>query len=414
MLDWLNNDGQPSATEQSQIPDAPETPAPLFAYRALKGIIFGSPDYDDEHENKENIAPAQQPNEKARSVVGPKLRKTLPGDSSPLQSKSSRPLNHRVRDAAPTSPSPRKRPPVSPTKSILRTPGIPTPRRQKVNVTFKDVRASLSPVALAMKPPAALAARLEIPTLTTTTTAAAAVAKPSLTWTSATSETVELQALAAPVYDMSSVDAYLKSTEREMKKLVRYSQKMRDYARKSDQENVRLRREQEGLRREVEKLKRAKEARVVKGDAGLAKDTDCRRLSKTEVLAVELRAGPARVRRDVATTKTGEEEGGEDVDAQSTLTADLWGVVGIQSQESRNKHSNTVGKAVARVERQPDKAVVVECPLILERNEEHQQVTSQKKASRTAQLAPDRLAAAKERLRVKSEERRRALSSSTR
>ena len=101
MPDWTRDD-------QSQIPDAPETPAPLFAYRALKGILFGSPEYDEEEENnKENVAPvAPIPvsfNAKSNLEIAAQE------GTSNQQSFDTRPLSSRIRDLAPPATSPRKR-----------------------------------------------------------------------------------------------------------------------------------------------------------------------------------------------------------------------------------------------------------------------------------------------------------------
>src|ERR1700722_7429286 len=254
MLDWLNKNQAALNAEASQILDAPETPAPVLAYRALKGILFGSPDYDEEDEDKENITPAT-PIEKPKKAVQ-KVDRRGRVDSSSLQLNLAQLPNARRREEYQVSPSPRKRRQVSPTKSILRTPGIPTPRRQNINVTFKDVRLSASPTAVNAK---LLPARKE-PTAATQSPQATKV--DVHTTGSAPPGTVnaaeEAEILPAPVYDMSAVDAYLTSTEREMKKLVRYAQKMKEYARVSQQENAALKVEINQLKRELEELRKAK------------------------------------------------------------------------------------------------------------------------------------------------------------
>src|SRR2546429_6614187 len=114
MLDWLNNNQAVSAAEDSQVPDAPETPAPIFAYRALKGILFGSPDYDREDEdedNKENVAPAS-PTQKLKAAVRNESRRgnvEFSASSSPLRSKSATSPNTHARERHhPRSPVPRK------------------------------------------------------------------------------------------------------------------------------------------------------------------------------------------------------------------------------------------------------------------------------------------------------------------
>jgi hypothetical protein len=219
--------------------DAPETPAPLFAFRALKGAIFGSPNDEDER-NKEN---ATQP-------------------------KSAHALRPKTSEARAVFPSPSKRrktnPCTSPAKSILRTPDIPTPRKPNTNVTFKDVTPSLSPVLRRQESVSTKhnpVQRTEIIHGTNVSTAAQAksksakVAAPSVEEPASkdqTSQDTKVVENASLTFD---IDAYRASTENEMKKLVRYGQKMRDYARKQDLENTKLRVALERLQRENEKLR---------------------------------------------------------------------------------------------------------------------------------------------------------------
>ena len=347
MLDWLSGDPGRSGADVSQIPDAPETPAPLFAYRALKGILFGSPDpNDDDEEDKENIAPAvnQATSKPSKQTSDKSLDRTGPPGKSP----SSRLPSERARDTAPCSPSPRKGRLLSPTKSILRTPGIPTPRRQNVNVTFKDIRPSVSPAIYTARP----AAIFEAPPVNQSLCdARKKSASASLTITRDVpvvvtaslpppAKTINKQVAAA--YDTREVDTYLKSTEREMKKLVRYSQKMKEYARLSQQESASLREENEMLKRELQSLRKTKGSGVLEV-VGLP---DAEGLNMTQ-------QGPVGKRK-------------EEDPAKSELTADAAG---------RSERTEFARRPIVR-----------------------------------AQLPPDRLAAAKERLRVKSEARRRALS----
>lgn len=400
MLDWLSYPHQNqevavcAVTEDSQAPDAPETPAAIFAYRSLKGILFGSPDYDDnedEDEDKENVAPAALPHEK------PLLKGALPQvavrdatpDSTPSQPKhtllssSSRTRERRYH----VSPSPRKRRQLSPTKSILRTPGIPTPRRQNVNVTFKDVRPSISPVAMTSKLLAAAAqneSKAAIPSreaIKTTTKATAIIP----TGTGKAGD--EARVVPAPtVYDMSAVDAYLKSTEREMKKLVRYSQRMKEYARVSQQENVALRRERDELKREVEELRSGKVKK-----RGVSHEQAVKRVASGRVV------GSAEcVLRETAL-----------VAAQPDI------VPTVKKAEFRNRGASGGDASIGKPGGQSGGYQLgrKEAGDILPQDGgQVGNVVPKKRVATTAQLPPDRLAAAKERLRVKSEERRRALS----
>jgi len=380
MLDWLNKNQAASNAEVSQMLDAPETPAPVFAYRALKGILFGSPDYDEEDEDKENIMPAT-PIEKPKKAVQ-KVDRRGRVDSSSLQPSLAQSPNAGRREGYPVSPSPRKRRQVSPTKSILRTPGIPTPRRQNVNVTFKDVRPSASPTAVNAK---LLPAQKEPTAATQSQQATKAAAN---TTGSAPLEAVnaaeEVEILPVPVYDMSAVDAYLTSTEREMKKLVRYAQKMKEYARVSQQENASLKVEINQLKRELEELRKAKTmTRGVSDEKIVEKASDIRMAAendiKARVPAFEL---VGQIRPATAT-------------------------------KSRNIDRNNAGTRVGKGRTQPGTELPDQkepTDIRAQDKGQYSEQVSKRRAASKAQLPPDRLAAAKERLRVKSEERRRALS----
>ena len=391
MLDWLNGDGQCSGVELSQIHEAPETPAPLFAYRALKGILFGSPDYDSEDENKENVAPVQLAQKvKESDHTSPRA---LRGDSSPLQTKASQTVSSRTRDAAPTSPSPRKRPQLSPTKSILRTPGIPTPRRPNINVTFKDIRASLSPVAHTTNPLPPSSPSKKTTTRTNSTREVAQAQSKALT--GGTNDAGPVEPLPTPVYEVSSVDAYLQSTEREMKRLVRYSQKMREYARRGDQENVALRKQRDKLKREVEKLKTAQaKGQIVSNHDCVAVGVDVKE-SGLQSSRNRSRKGTSE-KQNLTTEYVGSRQHveGEPTHREKHTNARSSGWT-AKEQSSKAAQSGKIGHAEGRSE--------------VRDTGQTRRLTPKRRAASMAQLPPDRLAAAKERLRVKSEERRRAL-----
>jgi regulator of replication initiation timing len=380
MLDWLNKNQAASNAEVSQILDAPETPAPVFAYRALKGILFGSPDYDEEDEDKENITPAT-PIEKPKKAMQ-KVDKCGRVDSSSLQPNLAQSPNARRREVHQVSPSPRKRRQISPTKSILRTPGIPTPRRQNANVTFKDVRPSVSPTAVNTK---LLPAQKE-PTAATQSQQATKVA--ANTAGSAAPETVnaanEVEILPVPVYDMGAVDAYLTSTEREMKKLVRYAQKMKEYARVSQQENAALKVEINQLKRELEELRKAKTmTRGVSDEKIVEKASDIRMTAEN------------------------------DIKARVPAFELLGQIRPATATKSRNIDRNNAGTRVGKGRTQPGTELPDQkepTDILAQDKGQYSEQVSKKRAASKAQLPPDRLAAAKERLRVKSEERRRALS----
>ncbi|KAJ5619048.1 Spindle-body formation-associated protein [Penicillium lagena] len=111
MLDWMTGSEQP---DNSRLLEPPETPAPVFAIRAFKSALFGTPAAEEEEErvsqpkktlghqrSKSDSAPSP-----ARNVVEDESSKALNGDA----------IN-----------------PGSPTKSILVTPGTISNRRKTVS-----------------------------------------------------------------------------------------------------------------------------------------------------------------------------------------------------------------------------------------------------------------------------------------
>ena len=389
MLDWLNAHEVVSGEGESQMQDPPDTPAPIFAYRALKGILFGSPDYDSEEEDKENIAPAISTDASIKPAPIHSRRANV--DPSPLQPKITQSPNSRTRERYPVSPSPRKRRQTSPTKSILRTPGISTPRRQNVNVTFKDVRPSISPIAVTTK---LLAAQNEVKAAIQSEEAAKVIGTTNTNARLRTAQAVnEVEVLPTLFYDMGAVDAYLKSTEREMKRLVRYSQRMKEYARASQQENVALRNERGELRRELGEMRKTTiETRRVSDKPATKESLDVRTMGAQYGDDKARRKG---LRGAISDPKR--------PDKTHTVEAAELPDRGASGGDS-TVHEPTTQSAKVQLDQKEARDIPTQDGV------QAGDLVSKKRAATTAQLPPDRLAAAKERLRVKSEERRRALS----
>ena len=118
MFDWLNNQPATSTTEESRVFEAPETPAPIFAYRALKGILFGSPDYDDEDEDKENIAPTSL----TEAVKESSSRNTSKNDAIDISA--------RLRPKSTYSPSNSRR-------TRRKTPSLPVTAESTADITYE-------------------------------------------------------------------------------------------------------------------------------------------------------------------------------------------------------------------------------------------------------------------------------------
>ncbi|MCJ1424413.1 hypothetical protein MMC29_002301 [Sticta canariensis] len=127
MFGWLTGSSRPVETQgvhgeddQSYLDDPPETPAPVFAIRAFKSALFGTPHIDSE------IRPTTPSPMAADRKAGKKDHAAPfePTDSTKIRQKS---------DEEDFS-KPRASSLVSPSKGILLTPGTGTARRK--NVTF--------------------------------------------------------------------------------------------------------------------------------------------------------------------------------------------------------------------------------------------------------------------------------------
>ncbi|KIW70820.1 hypothetical protein PV04_03059 [Phialophora macrospora] len=237
---------------EATILEGPVTPAPVFAYRALRSIFFASPDSSPEYHNKENIMPtyASSPT-KSRPTVTDAPRLT--------------PLQKRKRDSNSGEAI------LSPTKGILRTPGLATPRAKylkDLNVKFKSVSPEVR------RADTVVATNSTSNAETNGTTQAVHPSKfacqlrsssQSRTSNTASEERVENAAQlpagnTAPTAPSctplpGSVEAYMAQTEKEMKRLIRYGKKMREYALKKDAENQELKIMIEELRQQNQRLK---------------------------------------------------------------------------------------------------------------------------------------------------------------
>jgi hypothetical protein len=375
MLDWLSHDQRASYTVSSQILDAPETPAPLFAYRALKSVLFGSHNNEDgDEQEKENI-PLE-----IRSGPG-----STKSQSSPLMAKSS----------TPQRPTPRRI--LSPAKSILRTPGISTPRCHNVSVKFKDIKqtsVSLSTIAeghvredkaslqeskhSAMMPPESNAPTekaLEVST------------KPQV---------LDSDSQPEIYYNVTEINVYIAATEREMKKLVRYGQRMREYARLSQKENATLKRELENVRRENEMLQRREDLKIrgEQGESNAAND-GLFDLSPPSKYATTAAARKHPRDEPEATQST---HGGQDQHA-------LW----PENAEKMSKKQSLASSIRSRAEEALAPSRSNMAAYVQPVSELRHCVTAKARVCSRTQLPPEKLEAAKARLRMKSEERKKAL-----
>jgi len=374
MLDWLTSDHRGTYAE-SQMLDAPDTPAPVFAYRALKSVLFGSYDDEDEDENeKENIAL------QTRSSQG-----VTNSQRSPLKPSSS----------TPKRPTPRRM--QSPAKSILRTPGIPTPRRQNASVKFKDSKQTstdLSTIAEGPMTDAKAGSKGSDLPAVTSLELRAATEKQHLLAAKGPGPTSEPE--PETYYNVMEVDAYIAATEREMKTLVRYGQRMREYARLSQKENSALKRELDDVRKENERLRHRDGLPIIQPKTG----------RKADDYGLFDLSPPSNPAAKPAATASPEDE------PKMTQPA-------VEGQRPNLARKETAEKTPRKqpspkpVRRKTEEGSDPSQPILKAAMRPPPTVSNSlannmRVASRT-QLPADKVAAAKARLRVKSEERRKAL-----
>jgi hypothetical protein len=369
MLDWLSNDQRASYAESSQIIDAPQTPAPVFAYRALKSVLFGSYDDDDGNDNEKENIPLQ--------TRGSKV--SFDAQRIPLNPKSS----------TPTRPSPRRM--LSPAKSILRTPGLLTPRKQNSSVKFKDIKQTSMNLSTIIESSVAE----DNANVQNADQSADLSSEPQASKETADvatkAQNSEPEALPETYYNVKEIDSYITATEREMKKLVRYGQRMREYARLSHKENAVLKRELDSLRNENERLRHRDDLIHSQEKAGhTAKNYGLFDLSSSSKQAAESLTGGC-PREELKANQTSPKERGH--------------------HPPQMENAETVPQTFMRPKAIRNSNEQTSCPPHSEIEASTQRIpaTAQARVASRTQLPPERLAAAKARLRVKSEERRKIL-----
>ncbi|ETI23693.1 hypothetical protein G647_05496 [Cladophialophora carrionii CBS 160.54] len=232
--------------------EGPVTPAPLFAYRALRSIFFATPDSSPDYHNKENMVPiyAHSPT-KSKMILADAPRVTPP--------------QKRKRDGSNGDAI------LSPTKGILRTPGLATPRAKylkDINVKFKSVSPEIRRSESVVGANSTSNAGFDGTTRAVRPSRSACVPPSSSqpgTSNAAQEEPVEnagqlsagKTAVTCPPCGPfpGALESYMAQTEKEMKRLIRYGKKMREYALKKDAENQELKTMIEELRQQNERLK---------------------------------------------------------------------------------------------------------------------------------------------------------------
>ena len=373
--------------------DAPETPAPVFAFRALRNVIFGSPNDDDEG-SKENASSPKQ---------APTLRSKISALTCPSLSPSKRRKTNQY---------------ASPAKSILRTPGIPTPRKQNTNVTFKDVTPSLSP-ELTRKPPTPAVVPVSEDAKCTAVATQPNVkrplpVRPSDTSSSAPKPTSKIQAApASKTSEQTSatfdIEAYKLSTEKEMKKLVRYGQKMREYARKQDEENTKLKIALEELQKENEELRNRERLR----GASHAREPNQRQHTEE---AGQRQASVMRSGRNLSDKREENHLVRDTSDrrhaSSRTTSATYRGADAPEPSPPKHKPASPL-KRKASTQLKPEPSPVRQSKLTIQPDHYAARPSVEEKAPTpgpvSARLPVERLAAARERIRLKAELRKKTV-----
>ncbi|EFR00731.1 hypothetical protein MGYG_03736 [Nannizzia gypsea CBS 118893] len=124
MLSWLAGSNQGVAGDESMILDAPETPAPVFAYRAFKNAMLGTPapEVDEDKDLTIPIRPLNPSSHKKNDDLKKAVQKFSLGEDRKMEIPK---LEPKVQEPAHAI--------ASPSKSILLTPGTATTRRKTVS-----------------------------------------------------------------------------------------------------------------------------------------------------------------------------------------------------------------------------------------------------------------------------------------
>lgn len=379
---------------EETILDAPATPAPVFAYRAFRDLLFGSPDSPFDNDNKENAPMIQEsPLKTSSPSKRPQTRFT------PQKSNQNTAL-------------------LSPTKSCLRNPGVLTPRAKllrDVNVKFKSV----SPEVRASSPERAVlktGSEDMMKPVVKTKGDDSDKDKKNRTSNYANESTkykpnnlIEIAVDATATQPQAVIlaadfEEYQRRTEKEMKKLVRYSQKLREYARRQDEENLQIKKLLEEAHRENERLKKAELARNSTGSNQAKLESATGRESMFPAkTATERLTRPASMSAINNTSRNATKEDISTNRMRSNHHPDL-----KQSSLIANKTSQPVEnpgsiKPATRYQ-QGTRLRDVELAVHLHRSNT---------AHNSTKHAPDRLAAARERVRRKAELRKVSMNESS-
>lgn len=242
--------------------DAGPTPAHVFAYRAFRSVFVHSPESspikpqisrESYNNNKEN-APQL-------SIRGSRFT------TSPVNSKRKDSITEVEDLVISLTPKRQRTIPVSPTKSILKNPHAPTPRRAElrdVTVTFRDVRKSVSPDLAKQRSPRRTRSQPEFDVVLPQQPAKQPAASVRSTLNlAADAHIFELPKVTDPFNPSFDLDSYKAQTEKEMRRLIKYGQKWKEQAKRQEEENTKLQELLEQARKENDRLQKKLDERDV-------------------------------------------------------------------------------------------------------------------------------------------------------
>lgn len=221
------------AMEETRIDTAP-TPAPVFAYRAFRGIFYGSPESSPVRPHDIHEETLNKENESVSPLRAPRFT------TSPIKSKRKDVEDDLAIQGISLTPKKQKITPVSPSKSILKNTNGLTPRRialRDATVTFKDLSLSMSPETARRPSPR------RVRSLPAAVAGKSAIQVPNTRRVSPQKRAgaTSAQSVEAPNVTIRDVEAYRAQTEKETRRLIKYGQKWRDQAKKVEAENAKLR-----------------------------------------------------------------------------------------------------------------------------------------------------------------------------
>lgn len=255
MLEWITGQNEQFA-DNSKVLEPPETPAPVFAIRAFKSALFGTPGADDEDQTGRPLNPmdltANQPSRANLSL------KPTSGNTSDVTKATKDDVDMAVNAMA------------SPTKSILVTPGTASNRRKTVSFgdgvvdnerkrddpSTKQSRTPLSSQWLInssdgkSKPRSKLTQALmdsrykssKEPETSQNAQSSESKMASSSTEDGTGDDTINLNEPRSQSgkYWKAEFDSYRNKTTQEIRKLIQYRSAAKAYARKKDEESLRL------------------------------------------------------------------------------------------------------------------------------------------------------------------------------